>query len=304
MVLFAQGMKMRKKAIGNLSLIAATLIWGSSFVIMKDTVEDIPTFYLLAVRFISAAVLLAAFGFKSLKMLDKKCLVHGAVLGALLLAAYAFQTFGLKVSTPGKNAFLTTIYCIVVPFLYWAISGRRPDKYNICAAIMCLAGIGLLSLERDFSINYGDCLTLVGGFFFACHIVALAKATEKYPVLLVTILQFLTAGLISFGCALLFEEFPEKIPGEAIASLTYLTVFATAGSLLLQSIGQKYTHPSTAAVLLTLESVFGAAISLVLGRDQPSVKLFAGFIVIFIAVLISEQKPGLSGSERVSADIK
>ncbi|NLL39824.1 MAG: DMT family transporter [Clostridiales bacterium] len=294
----------RQRALGSLSLIVATLIWGSTFVLMKDTVESIPTFYLLAIRFTSAAVLLAAFGFKSLKKLNLKYIINGVILGVLLLAAYVFQTFGLKVSTPGKNAFLTTVYCIIVPFLYWAISGRRPDRYNISAAILCLAGIGLLSLERDLSVNYGDCLTLVGGFFFACHIVALAKATDECAVLPVTMLQFLTAGLVSFVCGMIFEKFPEQIPNSALLSLAYLTVFATAGSLLLQSIGQKYTHPSTAAVLLTLESVFGAAISIALGRDQPSLRLFSGFVIIFLAVLISETKPGFSRLGRASVKIK
>ena len=295
---------MNKKVLGSLSLIGATLIWGSSFVLMKDTVESIPTFYLLAIRFTSAALLLAAFDFKILKKLNIKYIVHGAILGALLLAAYTFQTFGLKVTTPGKNAFLTTIYCIIVPFLYWAISGRRPDRYNICAAVLSILGIGLLSLKNDLSINYGDCLTLVGGFFFACHIVALAKATDECAVLPVTMLQFLTAGLVSFACGLVFERFPEQIPNSALVSLAYLTVFATAGSLLLQSIGQKFTHPSTAAVLLTLESVFGAAISVGLGRDQPSMRLISGFIIIFVAVLISETKPGFSRLGRASAGIK
>jgi drug/metabolite transporter (DMT)-like permease len=276
--------------IGDLAILAATIIWGSSFVIMKDTLKCVPAFYLLAIRFLSASVILMLFGIRELRKINLHCIKYGAVAGFFLIAAYSMQTFGLNATTPGKNAFLTTIYCIIVPFLYWLTAKRKPDTYNIIAAIMSLCGIGLLSLDRDMSVNYGDILTLFGGFFFACHIVALAKATKECGVLLLTMIQFFIAGLIALIGGLIFEEFPSSIPTGAISGLLYLSVMATAVSLMLQSIGQKYTHPSSVAVLLTLESVFGAAISVFLGRDKPSVRLFAGFAVMFLAVIVTETK--------------
>ncbi|NLO49210.1 MAG: DMT family transporter [Clostridiales bacterium] len=275
---------------GDLAILAAAIIWGSSFIIMKDTLSSVPTFYLLAIRFIPASVILALIGIRELRRINLTYIKYGVISGLLLIMAYVLQTLGLNATTPGKNAFLTTVYCIIVPFLYWLFTKRKPDKHNVIAAWLSLIGIGLISLDRDLSMNYGDILTLFGGFFFACHIVALAKATKECGVLLLTMIQFITAGIVALIGGMIFETFPTAIPASAVTGLLYLSVMATALCLLLQSIGQKYTHPSSAAVLLTLESVFGAALSVLLGRDKPSVRLFAGFTVMFISVLITETK--------------
>jgi drug/metabolite transporter (DMT)-like permease len=280
----------KKNKIGDLAILAAAIIWGSSFIIMKDTLSSVPTFYLLAIRFIPASVILALIGIRELRRINLTYIKYGVISGLLLIMAYVLQTLGLNATTPGKNAFLTTVYCIIVPFLYWLFTKRKPDKHNVIAAWLSLIGIGLISLDRDLSMNYGDILTLFGGFFFACHIVALAKATKECGVLLLTMIQFITAGIVALIGGMIFETFPTAIPASAVTGLLYLSVMATALCLLLQSIGQKYTHPSSAAVLLTLESVFGAALSVLLGRDKPSVRLFAGFTVMFISVLITETK--------------
>ena len=89
------------------ALFAAAIIWGSSFFIMKDTVDDFPVFYLIAVRFLIASILIGAFGYKRLKTIDKDTIIAGFVIGLTLFIAYIFQTFGLVGTTPGKNAFLT-----------------------------------------------------------------------------------------------------------------------------------------------------------------------------------------------------
>ena len=280
----------KKNKIGDLAILAAAIIWGSSFIIMKDTLSSVPTFYLLAIRFIPASVILALIGIRELRRINLTYIKYGVISGLLLIMAYVLQTLGLNATTPGKNAFLTTVYCIIVPFLYWLFTKRKPDKHNVIAAWLSLIGIGLISLDRDLSMNYGDILTLFGGFFFACHIVALAKATKECGVLLLTMIQFITAGIVALIGGMIFETFPTAIPASAVTGLLYLSVMATALCLLLQSIGQKYTHPSSAAVLLTLESVFGAALSVLLGRDKPRVRLFAGFTVMFISVLITETK--------------
>ena len=107
---------------------------------------------------------------------------------------------------------------------------------------------------------------------------------------LLTMLQFAVAAVIAWVGALLFEQPPNAFTTASLASLAYLGVMATTVSLLLQSIGQKYTHPASAAVILSLESVFGAAISLFLGQDAVSVRLIVGFVLVFFSVILSETK--------------
>ena len=109
-------------------IILATIIWGSSFVVMKSSVDVLPTFWLLAIRFSFAALVLSLVFWKRWKVLDRQYLIGGAIMGFCLFVAYAFQTFGLARTTPGKNAFLTAVYCVIVPFLYWVIAKRRPDR--------------------------------------------------------------------------------------------------------------------------------------------------------------------------------
>jgi len=267
-----------------------TFIWGTSFVILKNTLESISTLYILAVRFTGAAVIMAAVGAREWKTADRKYLVGGALMGVCMFLAYVFQTYGLVYTTPGKNAFLTTTYCVIVPFLYWALRGRRPDKYNVVAAALCVIGVGLISLDAGMSVNIGDVLTVICGLFYALHIIVSANYVRGRSVLLLTAVQFAAAAVLSWISALIFAPAPSGAPASAWLSVAYLCVMCTAVCFGLQAFGQKYTPPSQTAVIMTLESVFGAAISILFFNEQLTLKLFFGFLAVFIAVLISETK--------------
>ena len=275
-------------------IVLATIIWGSSFVVMKSSVNVLPTFWLLAIRFSFAAIVLAVVFWKRWRLLDRQYLVGGTVMGFCLFVAYAFQTFGLEQTTSGKNAFFTAVYCVIVPFLYWAIARRRPDRYNVLAAFLCIAGIALVSVtgENATAFNMGDVLTLIGGFFFACHIVAVAKYSEGRDIFLLTTLQFASFAVFSWIGALFASPAPDPAVFDStlIFGLAYLVIFASCGALLFQNIGQKYTAPSTAAVLLSLEAPFGVFFSILFADERPTPLMFLGFALIFIAVVCSETK--------------
>lgn len=279
-----------KRFLPQLALFTAALIWGSSFFIVKNTVDVFPTNYLLAIRFTAGSLLLALLFPKKLRQLDRTCLLQGTVLGVLIFAAYCIQTIGLMETTPGKNAFLTTAYCILVPFLYWITDKRRPDLYNFSAAFLCLAGIGLVSMDGGFSIGFGDAVTLISAFFFAAHILAGARFGGKKDPILLTIIQFAAAAVCAWVLALTTETFPQEIPLNAALSLLYLAVFPTTVALLLQNIGLKYADPTSGAILLSLESVFGVLFSIVFYHEHLTLRLAAGFLLIFLAVILSETK--------------
>ena len=275
-------------------IVLATIIWGSSFVVMKSSVNVLPTFWLLAIRFSFAAIVLAVVFWKRWKLLDRQYLVGGTVMGLCLFVAYAFQTFGLEQTTSGKNAFFTAVYCVIVPFLYWAIARRRPDRYNVLAAFLCIAGIALVSVtgENATAFNMGDVLTLIGGFFFAAHIVAVSRYSEGRDIFILTTLQFASFAIFSWIGALFASPAPDPavFDSSLIFGLAYLVIFASCGALLFQNIGQKYTTPSTAAVLLSLEAPFGVFFSIRFADERPTPLMFVGFALIFIAVVCSETK--------------
>ena len=280
----------QNRRLGRASLLGATLIWGSSFIILKSTLDSVPTLWVLALRFTGAAALMALIGWKELKQLDRQYLKKGAVLGTALFAAYTLQTFGLEYTTPGKNAFLTATYCVLVPFMWWALTKKRPDAYNLGAALVCIIGMALVSLDGDLSLGLGDGLTICCGIFYALHIILTSRAVEGRSPVLLSMVQFAVAGLWCWVTAPMVSAFPTGVPASAWWSIAYLCFMCTGICFLLQTIGQKHTTPQTASIILTLESVFGTLLSVIFYHEQLSLKTLTGFVLIFIAVLISETK--------------
>lgn len=274
-------------------ILIATLIWGTTFFIMKDTLDAVSLHFLLAFRFTIAAVLLAIVFGRHWKGIDPSYWWRGGIMGLLLYAAYATQNWGLMGTTPGKNAFFTAVYCIIVPFLYWMVDRLRPDRFNVLAAVLCIAGIGLVSWDGGFALSWGDGLTLVGGFFYACHIVATSKFAKGRDIFILTVIQFAATALCCWVGVLVSRGFPANgLPARAWLSLLYLAIAATTLALLFQNIGQKYTDPSSAAVLLSLEAPFGVFFSVVFADEKLTLSICLGFLLIFIAVVCSETKFG------------
>lgn len=273
-------------------LFAAAFIWGSSFFIMKNALDAIPVQYLLAIRFTMGALLLALVCWKRWKNVTKDYLWRGAIIGGCLYLAYSIQTYGLALTTPSKNAFLTAVYCVIVPFLYWLFVGVKPDRYNILAAALCVGGVGLVSLSGDLSVNLGDALTLLCAIFYAAHIVAVAKVSPRKDIYLLTVFQFAFAALYAWIGGALTESFPTQALADpqVILPLCYLGVMATTVALLFQNVGQVNSDPASAAVILSLESVFGVLCSVVFADDTVSVRMAVGFVMIFVAVVCSETK--------------
>ena len=273
-------------------LFSAAIIWGTSFFIMKNALDSLPVFALLALRFTAGAILLSVVCIKKWKDFTLDYLWRGGIVGGFLFLAYTVQTFGLSFTTPSKNAFLTAVYCVLVPFFTWAVVRRRPDKFNILAAVLCVAGVGLVSLNEELSINIGDLLTLLCAVFYASHIVAVEKLSPGKDIYLITIFQFAFAALYSWVFSLTTEVFPaQALKDPAVfLPLAYLCVMATTVALLFQNVGQIWSDPASASVILSLESVFGVLFSVICYGDEVSVKMLCGFVLIFVAVVCSETK--------------
>lgn len=277
-----------------MSLVCAPLIWGISFVFVKDITSVIGTNLLLTIRFFSAALMLSAVYYKKLRLINTEYIIDGAIIGALLYTAYAFQTYGIKYTTPGKNAFITGTYVVLVPFIYWIVSRKKPTPFNLLAAALSIVGIGAVSLDSGFgSFNLGDALTLVCGIFFAVHIVFVNRFTKEKDPFLLTIMQFLFSGIFSGIACIFTREGFYSVPGTSdILTIIYLAVMCTAVAMLLQTYGQKYTPPALASVILCMESAFGFLFSVIMGRESLTAKLILGFVLVFAATLICEARPG------------
>ena len=275
---------------GQAALFGTALLWGTSFVILKNTLDSIGVLWVLAIRFTLAALLLSAFAGKRLLRLAPRQVRGGLLLGVTLAAAYILQTYGLKLTTPGKNAFLTAVYCVMVPFLAWGIYRRKPGLQHVLAAVLCLAGIGFVSLSGgEAGVNPGDLLTLACGLFYALQIVIVEQyGGEGGDALSLSALQFGVAALICWAGALPLEPVPVGVPTDAWLNIAYMGFVCTGLCFFLEAWGMKVTPSSTAAVILTLESVFGTLTSILFYHEQITLKLLIGFALIFISVLLAE----------------
>lgn len=280
------------QALAACGLLLTALIWGFAFVVVKNSLDLIPPIYMLAFRFTIASAALALILFRRLRRIPRRDLQSGASLGVFLFAAYALQTIGCQYTTAGKNAFLTTIYVILVPFLHWLINRRRPDRYVIGGALLAMVGIGLLSLQGEGGIALGDLLTLLCGIFFAVHIVYIDRYTLAQDPAILTVLQLATAAVLSFLLAPLIDgPFPaQALHPEAVTGMLYLGLLSTMLGFLLQNVGQKYTTPSTASLLLSFESVFGVLFSTLFLHEAMTARMLLGCLLMFIAVLLVETR--------------
>lgn len=282
----------RVRAFSSLGLVLAALIWGFAFVVVKNSLDQIPPTYMLAFRFTIAAAGLGILFHRQLRGLGRHAWVQGGILGLLLFLSYELQTIGCHYTTAGKNAFLTTSYVVMVPFLDWMLSKKRPDRYCVAAAFLAIFGIGLLSLEGDLSMNIGDALTLACGVGYALHMIYISRFTQSESPVVLTVLQIGVAALLSWILAPLLEgRFPAAaFRWDCVASMLYLGLLSTMAAYLLQNVGQKYTTASTASILLSLESVFGIFFSTLFLQELFTLKMATGCGLIFVAVIMAETK--------------
>ncbi len=284
-------MKFKNKSlVAEFGLLFITIIWGSAFVVVKNTTALVPTSYIIAIRFGIAAILMLIFFYPHIKKIDLYSIKSGAALAVLLYVSYYFQTIGVKFTTAGKNAFLTAVYVVVVPFLYWVIKKEKPDAYNILSAFICIAGIGLLSLHSGFTVSVGDTLSLLCGFTFAAQIVGVSILTEKSDPILLSFTQFAFTAVISLIVALCTERFPAHLGTESVWSLLYVSIFSTLIALVMQTVCQKYVPPARASLIMSLESLFGTIFGIIFLNESLTMKTFGGCLLIFAAILISETK--------------
>lgn len=278
--------------VSKIMLFVSTIMWGSSFFILKNTLDEVPVYFLLCVRFLSSAVMLGIVCFNKWKYFSVKYIWTGAVTGAFLGFAYVFQTVGLMHTTPGKNAFLTAVYCVLVPFMCWAVMKKKPDKYNLIAALICILGIGLVCLNGGgLSFSFlGEGFTLICGVFFGAQIVAIEVWGKDLDILLFTVCQFFFAFLVCLVFFLLFEDMPTQISSSAWLSLAYVSMFATAVAFVFMNVGIKHTSATYSSLVLCLEAVFGVLFSIIFYHEKISLHVALGFVVIFIGIVTNETK--------------
>lgn len=295
----------KKGILGKILLLIVAILWGSSLTVVKVASDTFEPNMILAIRFSVSAIILSIIFWKKLRDMDKSDVKSGLIIGVFLFMAYSAQTIGVGYTDPGRSAFLSASYCVIVPFLAWIAMKKRPDKFNIIAAAFTIVGIYFVSMaggdggsvfDQGREAILGDGFALLSGLLFAAHIVAVTKFSKGKDPILMTILQFIMAAVLSIIVTLVFEDNSAiVITKKAVLEVGYLAVMCTTVALLLQNIGQKYASASSAALILATESIFGILIPVFLGIETLTRNKIIGFVLIFIAILISETKLSFLG---------
>lgn len=299
-----KNMDKKKSILADMSLLLVAIMWGGGFIAVKGALDSITPFYMMAMRFSISVIIMLIIFRKKVKLITKHDLKVGTIVGLLLFLGFAAQTVGMKYTTAGKNAFLTGTNVVIVPFLYWAISKRKPDSYSLISAFLCFIGIGMLTLDGGIHIGLGDSLTLLCAVFFAGHIVSVGFFTEKVDAISLVIIQLGAAAVFSIIAALIYEPMPQLLNSDAIFAIGYLAIFSTMIAFIIQNVAQKYTTSTHAAIILCLESVFGSILSVVVLNEIFTSKMIIGCLTIFIAIITTETKWDFLKKKKISTNME
>ncbi|MCI8883875.1 MAG: DMT family transporter [Lachnospiraceae bacterium] len=276
-----------KKYLAITGLVTVTIIWGGGFVASDMALESLRPFQIMAIRFLMASVLMGAASIRELKGINFKELQAGILMGTALFVGFAFQIVGLQYTTPSKNAFLTALNVVMVPFISFILLRKKISRKSIAGAAMAIVGVGLLSLEKNMSLSMGDALTLVCAVGFAFQIFFTSEFVKKYRAVVLNFIQMLTAVLLSAICLFLFGETDFHVTPQGWLSVLYLGVVSTALCYLLQTASQKYVDETKSAIILSMESVFGTLFSILILHEQVTLRMVCGCIIILAAVIVS-----------------
>ncbi|MHC0036958.1 DMT family transporter [Pseudoneobacillus sp. C159] len=279
-----------KKFRGEMGLIITAIIWGSGFVASAISLNHYTPYQILAGRFLIGVILLSIFFHKKLSKINKSVIIKGAIVGLFLYIAFALQTVGLQFTTPSKNAFLTAVNVVIVPFIAFFVYKKKVDRFECLGAILAITGVGIISLKLSGYMNFGDLLTLFCAIAFAFHVFYTAKFVKDEDPVLLTLIQMITATVLGFIVVLFRGEGNFSMEMEGTNALLYLGVFSTTIAFLLQTVSQKFTTETNAAIILSTEAFWGMVFSVILLDEPLTVKMVVGACLILVAIMTSETK--------------
>ena len=292
----------KKAAQSNISLLLAAAIWGLAFVAQSDAMNYIGPFAFTSIRyFIGSFALVPVFAFtlsaykkkngkEAMKASAKKSVLSGMLSGFALFFASVAQQIGLKYTAAGKAGFITALYIVLVPVLGRVVLKSKSSINTWVSVVIAAAGLYLLCMNGSFSVEKGDLMLILCAFLFSVQILIIDRCTKDTDTVLVSSVQFLTAGIISIPFALLLEgRTTLDMVYDARLSILYTGLLSTAVAFTLQIVGQKSSgNPTVASLLMSMESVFAAIFGWLILKESFSGREFCGVILMSAAIVLSQ----------------
>ena len=276
----------------DFSLLFVAIIWGSTFIIVKQSVESTPVFPFLFMRFALAGMLLILINAPKLKAIDKGVFIDGVMLGIALFLAYAFQTFALTVTSASITAFITGLFVVFVPVLSSVFLKKLPRQEAMIGVVFATIGLAFITLQGKFFVSFGEFLAFVCAFFIAIHIILTDKLSRRNDFGLLTMVQVNMVALFSLIFSLFLDShvIPIHFNNQLIFSLIINSIFATVVAFVIQTSMQKHTTPTKAAIIFIMEPVSSAFFSYWIGGELLTAKQYVGTSFILLAMVFTEAR--------------
>lgn len=291
-------MKKVSKIKGNIILMLTAFIWGTAFVAQSVGMEYVGPFTFITTRYIIGGIFLIPCiylldGFNKKKVQEtninqrKNLIIGGTLCGVALFIASSFQQIGMQYTTVGKSGFITALYIIIVPMLGIVFKKKVQGRVWI-SVVISIIGLYLLCINENFYISRGDLLTLMCAFCFSIHILVIDKFSPIVDGVKMSCIQFFVAGILGVIPMCIFENPNISNLLQAYSSILYAGVMSSGVAYTLQIIGQKYTSPVMATLIMSLESVFAALSGWMILGEVFSIKEFCGCALVFIAIIFAQ----------------
>ncbi len=293
----------KTKLKGNLTLLLTAIIWGTSFIAQSIGMESISPTSFIGIRCILGAtvlvpVILIIDSIKKKKgeevqPINKTLITGGVICGVVLFIASYLQTAGLVYTSPGKSGFITALYMVFIPIAGLFMGKKLSPIVPVCVVIAVL-GMYLLCIDSSFTVNRGDVLTLICALFFTAHIMVIDKFSPQVDGVKLSCIQFYVCGVL--GLISMFFDTPEFEVSSIIACwrpIAYSGIMSCGIAYTLQIVGQKYTDPTSASIIMSLESVVATLSTVVLvaiGWDLTggalTMREIMGCVLMFVAIML------------------
>lgn len=280
--------------LGQIMLLDCAMLWGGSYPTAKVAMTAIPVQWLMACRELTAAiVMLLLFHKHIIPFLTKRIVVPMLAIGATYYFTMLLQMKGLTMIAPGRSSFLTASYCVIIPFTSWILLRQKPTQRNIIAAIICMLGVGFISLDSGLgglSFSFGDMLTLTCAVIFSFNLVLIGKWAKDFDPIALTFVMFSFSGSAFLIGALFTEPGPNRawLQPSVFLCLVYLFFLATMLAQVMQNVGLKVVEPSQASIIMCTEGAFAVLFSVLFYGEELSLTTIIGFVLVFAAMVFSQ----------------
>ena len=272
----------------ELYLLSLTIIWGSTFVLTKFILEDASPFVYVAIRFITASLLVAVFFYRRLCSITRDGVVKGLVLGLLLFFGFVLQTVGLKFTTASKSAFITGLMVVFTPLFQLVIERKAPKRGNIIGVLFVALGLYLLTSPQGSEFNIGDTLTLICAVLFSLYTVYLGVYGKDHDPAHLTFIQFASTAVLAAIAIPFLETAHLNLTSGFLMNMAYLAIMPTVIALYVMAKYQKYTTPTRSAIIYSLEPPLAAIFAYFIIDEQIGMMGVLGGFLILSGLIVSE----------------